>query len=77
MKTKSISKRATHIIDEYRFTFHFMFEGRSGLIEIERFHYKKTFLGRMTYWKRIYFGHIDPIKQAVEFFDQNINSNQR
>jgi len=43
MKMISISKRATHIIDDYRFTFHPMFEGKSGLLEIERFHYKKTF----------------------------------
>ena len=72
MKTNTISKTATHIIDDYRFTFHLLFNGETGLIEIEKLTYKKKFLGHIAYWQRIYFGHDTPIREALKFFDENI-----
>jgi len=77
MKTDQVSKIVTNIMERYRFTFHPLFNGESGLLKIEEFHYKKTFLGKMTYWKRIYFGHDTPIREAIQFFDSCINQSNK
>ena len=69
MKTDTISKVCTHIIDDYRFTFHSMFEGESGLLEIE---VREKHFWKGWQWKRIYFGHDTPITEAVKFFNENI-----
>lgn len=68
MKTDTISKVCTHILEDYRFTFHSQFNGEAGLLEIE-VREKSWFTWQ---WKRIYFGHSTPIEEALKFFNENI-----
>jgi hypothetical protein len=67
MKQLSKSKEVLWIDTLYRYTYH----PGSQLIEIE-VKVPNGFWGssQMVY-KRIYFGHVDPIRDAVQFFDES------
>jgi hypothetical protein len=69
MKLERKSEVSIHIDTQYRYTFHPMFEGKTGLIEIEVWDNPKWSKGR---WLRIYFGHIDPIEKALHLYEDNL-----
>lgn len=59
--------------DRYRVTHHI----GSGLIEIEVYDCVKTILsGKKWFWKRIYFGHSNPIESALEFYQKSRKEEQ-
>ncbi len=53
--------------DIYRVSHHIGIE----LIEIEVKQYKSNWFREKEYWKRIYFGHSEPIKMALEFYEKS------
>jgi hypothetical protein len=72
MKTEITTQTYRHIIDDYRFTFHPLFEGKTGLLGIEI--YRKIGLFNKWKWIRIYFGHSTPIEKAIEFYNKQVKS---
>lgn len=66
--TKEISKEFSFLGEYYRVTKFF----GSNLIEISRLE-QNGFWGRASMvYKRIYFGHANPIKEALDFFEENV-----
>ena len=53
--------------DIYRVSHHI----GSELIEIEVKQFKSNWFRGKEYWKRIYFGHPEPIKMALEFYEKS------
>lgn len=65
MKINTVSKEVTWIDTVFRITKHL----GSNLIEIEQL-VPNGFWGKsQMVYKRVYMGHIDPLRDAVEFFD--------
>ncbi len=56
--------------DEFKVTHHI----GSELIEIER--WLEPSLGKKRTWKRIYFGHVNPIRMALNFYDKSVEEQQ-
>ena len=57
--------------DNYRVTHHI----GSELIEIERWLEPK--FGKKRVWKRIYVGHVNPIRMALDFYDKSVKEHQK
>lgn len=72
MKTETISKVCEHINITYRFTFHPLFNGESGLIEIEERFLVRSWFKKKYFWKRIYFGHTTPIEESMKFYNESL-----
>ena len=69
MKKNKITEQFEFLDEHFSVTKHF----GSELIEISKLE-KKRFGG--YYYKTIYFGHVNPIKEALEFFDKSITPQQ-
>lgn len=60
--------------DRYRVTNHL----DAGLIEIEVRTCKSSFFtGKDWYWKRIYFGHPNPIQKALDFYEESLDEYEK
>lgn len=70
MENKSITREYEFLGAHYKITKYF----GSNVVELEVLH-KKMF-GRYKY-QRIYFGHIDPLKETVEFFESSLTPQQK
>jgi hypothetical protein len=70
MAKEKVSEIHTHIDKQYRFTFYPLFDGATGIVEIEVWQTQKFYaVGK---WKRVYMGHIEPINIALQFYDRNL-----
>lgn len=67
MKEKSKSKEIEWLGSNYEFTVHL----GSNVIEI-REQVKSGIFNQSYKWKLIYFGHIDPLSEAVKFFTESL-----
>ena len=67
MKETSITKEFTFINDHYKVT---KYHG-SEVLEIELF--SKDSIWNDGSYKRIYFGHLEPLEEIIKFFKENPN----
>jgi len=57
--------------NQYRYSFHSLLDEGSGLLEIEIFVPPRNSWCKER-WQRIYFGHVDPIEEAVRYYNKRV-----